>query len=238
MTRRLGMLIAALAVAAFGIAGVRALHEARLERRLLEADPDLLPGLAELNDPAVDRGRSAFRQHCAVCHGADGTGNSAAGVPDLSDADWLYGNGTVAEIERTIAFGIRSYDPKGANLALMPGYAAPRANPAAPSSLSPPQIADVVEFLIKLRGGVVDAAAAARGAAVYGNQGGCYDCHGQDARGDGAIGAPDLTDHATLYGDDRRALFRSIAYGRRGSCPGWRRSLGALHIREVALYVH
>jgi cytochrome c oxidase cbb3-type subunit 3 len=74
---------------------------------------------------------------------------------------------------------------------------------------------------------------------LYAGDAGCYDCHALDAKGDAAIGAPNLTDTVTLYGDgSREALFMSIAQGRQGVCPAWIMTLSAAGIRETALYVH
>jgi cytochrome c oxidase cbb3-type subunit 3 len=36
-------------------------------------------------------GAAHFATYCAACHGADGTGNTALGAPNLTDSSWLYG---------------------------------------------------------------------------------------------------------------------------------------------------
>ncbi|WP_375054856.1 cytochrome-c oxidase, cbb3-type subunit III [Zobellella sp. DQSA1] len=41
---------------------------------------------------------------CAACHGADGTGNTALGAPNLANGIWLYG-GSRAAVEETIRYG-------------------------------------------------------------------------------------------------------------------------------------
>src|SRR3954447_16881688 len=66
----------------------------------IEKDPALL-ALARA------RGKAAFGDNCAPCHGAGGAG--AKGYPNLNDDDWLWG-GTLAQIEQTIRFGARSND--------------------------------------------------------------------------------------------------------------------------------
>jgi cytochrome c oxidase cbb3-type subunit 3 len=97
----------------------------------------------------------------------------------------------------------------------------------------------VVEFLMRRQGRQAQAGAAARGADLFAGHGGCYDCHSIDAKGDSAIGAPNLSDAITLYGDGSRdALQMSIAYGRQGVCPAWINRASAASIRELALYVY
>jgi cytochrome c oxidase cbb3-type subunit 3 len=210
-------------------------------RQLLRADPDALPGDAMLLRFAVRRGRPLFEARCAACHGASGTGDTVNGVPDLTDNDWLYGTGRPAEIEKVIDYGIRSRNPKAWNLAIMPAYARPQPNPGDKSiqPLTPGEIGDVIEFLMRQQGRPADAAAVSRGAALFTGHGGCYDCHSLDAKGDSAIGAPNLSDAITLYGDGSRgALYMSIAYGRQGVCPAWITRASAASIRELALYVY
>lgn len=45
------------------------------------------------------RGAELFQANCAVCHGADGTGNKMLGAPNLTDDAWLYGRGESTIIE-------------------------------------------------------------------------------------------------------------------------------------------
>ncbi len=47
----------------------------------------------------------------------------------------------------------------------------------------------------------------------------CAACHGRDARGNAALGAPDLTDRDSLHGGDGKAILASITDGRRGAMP-------------------
>jgi cytochrome c oxidase cbb3-type subunit 3 len=209
------------------------------ERQLLRADPDALPADAMLLRFAVARGATLFLARCAACHGVSGSGDPATGVPNLTDDDWLYGSGRVAEIERVIDYGIRSHNPKALNLAIMPAYARPQPKDKNIQPLSPKEIGDLIEFLLRGQGRQADDNAASRGAALFAGPGGCYDCHSLDAKGDSAIGAPNLSDEITLYGDGSRdALYMSIAYGRQGVCPAWINRVSAAGIRELALYVY
>jgi cytochrome c oxidase cbb3-type subunit 3 len=49
-----------------------------------------LSGGGSGNQAAIERGSKIFAETCSPCHGADGKGNSAAGVPNLTDQLWLY----------------------------------------------------------------------------------------------------------------------------------------------------
>jgi cytochrome c oxidase cbb3-type subunit 3 len=40
----------------------------------------------------VAAGKARFETLCAACHGADGRGNPALGIPNLTDHVWLYGS--------------------------------------------------------------------------------------------------------------------------------------------------
>jgi cytochrome c oxidase cbb3-type subunit III len=217
------------------------IYNGRREAQLLRADPDAIPGDRKMMRFAATRGAAKFRAYCASCHAVAGKGDRLRGVPDLTDNDWLFGSGMVSEIERIVAYGIRSGNPKAWNLARMPGFARAQPSPADAKilPLSPGDIRDVAEYLISLQKGPADAAAASRGARVYFGAGGCFDCHSPDGKGDPAIGAPNLVDNVTLYGDGSRgSLFESIANGRQGVCPAFINRLDAAAIREVSLYVY
>jgi cytochrome c oxidase cbb3-type subunit 3 len=41
---------------------------------------------------AVARARQTYADQCAACHGGAGKGDAARGVPNLTDAEWLYGS--------------------------------------------------------------------------------------------------------------------------------------------------
>ena len=123
----------------------------------------------------------------------------------------------------------------------MPAYATerPSSRDGKIPSLSPGDIRDLVEFLMREQRLAADGPAAARGADLFRGAGGCYDCHAMDGKGDGAIGAPNLTDAITLYGEgSREALAMSIACGRHGMCPAWVRRIRPAAIRELTLFVY
>jgi cytochrome c oxidase cbb3-type subunit III len=211
-------------------------HE-QLLAQLVRADPDTVSDIPALRSAAVSMGRPVYRTHCAGCHGADGEGKVADGVPDLRDHDWLYGEGRVSEIEGVVRYGIRARNSKGWNLAAMPAYASLRPYAAEPiPPLTPGEVSDVVQLLLRYEARASDSVASARGAAVY-QKGGCWDCHGPDGYGDPAIGAPNLRDTITLYGGSRAALTRTVEQGRHGVSPAFADRLDPAQIRAVAVYV-
>jgi cbb3-type cytochrome c oxidase subunit III len=220
-------------------AGAYVAHIRQLRAELLRTDPDSIAASPRLRDYAIPRGQEGYRQHCSSCHGAGLHGDSKRGIPDLADADWLYGTGRIAEIERVILFGIRSGNSKGWNLASMPAFAT--AQPYAAykmDPLTPSEVHDVAAYVAAFHQASSDPAATARGAKVFHKQGMCFDCHGGDARGDPAIGAPDLTDAVWLYGDGSiSAIERTVGHGLAGVCPAWIGRLDPGMIRAMAVYV-
>jgi len=228
------------AVIALVAGGAALFWRARMDDRLVRSDADVISGQPDLVRYATAQGKPLYRRYCSGCHGADLRGDPSRGAANLVDREWLYGSGGVAEIEQTITYGIRSGSPKSRSLAVMPAFGHPSAiGREQVNALSPNEIGDLVEFLFSIEGRPSDPTAATRGAQLYSDKGVCYDCHSRDARGDQAIGAPDLSDRARLYGDgSRSAVFRSIAEGREGVCPAFGMRLGPVRVRALAVFVH
>ena len=61
-------------------------------------------GGLESSQEMAEKGAAHFTTSCAVCHGADGTGNQMLGAPNLTDDIWLHGS-TREAIRSTIANG-------------------------------------------------------------------------------------------------------------------------------------
>lgn len=240
LSARLRVLI--LAGLVLGAAGLTwAVLGAQQDARLVRADADSLPARPALMHYAVDRGRGLFKSRCASCHGPNGQGRYTLGAANLTDKDWLYGDGQVSDIETVVLYGIRAPNGRTWKLADMPAFGTPRpyAREAAIKPLSPGDIRDVIQFLHSVAGKPADVVAATRGAGLFAGRGGCYDCHAGDARGDPAIGGPNLADDIWLYGDGAdKWIFDSIAKGRAGVCPAWAERLSPVKIREVSLYVY
>ena len=228
----------ALGIAAFIVVVLMA-RSWSLGREMLMVDADVVLSKPTLAAYALDRGRTVFTQSCAVCHGVNGKADRAIGIPDLTDHDYLYGDGRASDIEDIVTHGIRAGNRRGRNAAYMPAYASVKPYAAEPiPPLSPSETRDVVQDLLQRGGRPADAAAAARGHALYLGKAGCYDCHGGDAKGDPAIGAPNLTDAIWLYGNgSEAAITASILQGRKGYSPAFKGRLSAADIRAVAVYV-
>ncbi|MEP7246552.1 MAG: c-type cytochrome [Gammaproteobacteria bacterium] len=201
--------VALIAVIAFTLlaAAAQALNTHRTEARLLRLPADEIKADASLLAFADRRAPAIYASHCAQCHGAGRRGDAKRGAPDLGDAAWLFGTGEISDIESTIQYGIRSGHPKAHNITDMPAFL--RIN-----QLSPPEIVDVVEYVLSVSGQPHDADAAKRGSDLYANKGNCFDCHSSDALGNPDYGAPALTGPAWVYGGTRETLIDSVANGR------------------------
>ena len=121
---RLVWTIAALVVLAL-LGGAVEIRRAYLADALLRAAPWEIPGRPDLVRYARAVGAPLYRKDCAGCHGAGLRGDPVRGAPNLVDQDWLYGAGSIAQIQQTITYGIRSGNPKGRSLAAMPAFAHP-----------------------------------------------------------------------------------------------------------------
>ncbi|MFZ9314488.1 MAG: cytochrome-c oxidase, cbb3-type subunit III [Burkholderiaceae bacterium] len=63
----------------------------------------------------VALGQEKFLAACAACHGAEGTGNTAMGAPNLTDKVWIYG-GSINTIKETIHHGRQGVMPAWQNI--------------------------------------------------------------------------------------------------------------------------
>ncbi len=179
----------------------------------------------QLMNYAMAGGKSIFAENCAACHGAAGSGRP--GFPILADDDWLWG-GTKEDIYTTVKYGIRSGNDD-ARENEMPNF-------LGDEMLDRKQIGDVAQYVLSLSGSPADAAAASRGAPLFAEQ--CTACHGEDGKGSTDLGAPNLTDGISFYGNTEAAITAQITKPRHGVMPAWIDRLGDISVKQVALYVY
>ncbi|EAR61691.1 probable cytochrome c [Neptuniibacter caesariensis] len=167
------------------------------------------------NATGLKMGQRMFANNCSVCHGTAATG--AHGFPNLTDADWLYG-GQADTIKASIA--------NGRNGAMPPWGAV----------LGEEGVRDVTNYVLSLSGNEVDAEGAERGKAQFTAL--CAACHGADAKGLAALGAPNLTDDVWLYGGSFEKVAHSIRNGRNGVMPAHKDLLSDDKIHLITAYVY
>ena len=81
-----------------------------------------------------------------------------------------------------------------------------------------------------------DADVVALGQRVY--QAHCVACHGAQAKGNPAMGAPNLTDNIWLYGGLKKTIMETIEKGRAGRMPAHAEFLGEAKVHLLAAYVY
>jgi cytochrome c oxidase cbb3-type subunit 3 len=179
-----------------------------------------------LADFTYAQGRAAFRENCGPCHGAGGGG--AKGYPNLNDNDWLWG-GTLAQIQQTIEFGVRSGHAK-AHESQMPAF-------GKDGLLKPAEIVTLSNYVRSLANlSTRPGADLAAGKKLYADN--CALCHGPDGKGNNEFGAPNLTDGIWLFGSDEATIIEVITNSRGGVMPAWTGRLDPETIKALAYYVH
>jgi len=171
---------------------------------------------------ALNTGKSAFRENCSACHGQGAQGGK--GYPNLNDDDWLWG-GKLSDIYQTLLYGIRSgHDLARVNQ--MPSFGLDKV-------LKKDEINDTIEYVLSLSN---KAEFNPRGEAIF--KANCVACHGNEGKGNQALGAPNLTDAIWLYGSDKKDIYYTIYYARAGVMPFWNNRLDDNTIKSLTLYVH
>ncbi|MDV3256513.1 MAG: cytochrome-c oxidase, cbb3-type subunit III, partial [Sphingomonas sp.] len=185
----------------------------------LESNPELMQA-------AIEGGRAAFRVNCVQCHGSGAAGS--IGYPNLNDDDWLWG-GDIKAIHYSIEHGVRNPDHDQTRMSQMPAF-------GRDGLLQPREIDDLTAYVRAVSRQQPANAAARRGSALFATN--CAACHGTDAKGDRAFGAPNLTDAIWLYGGDTASIRKSINDARFGVMPRWGEKLDAPTVKMLAAYVH
>jgi len=164
---------------------------------------------------ANEMGKRLYLTYCMQCHGADARG--AKGFPNLADNDWQWG-GEPAQIVETIANG---------RMGVMPPHA----------QLGAETIKDLANYVRSLSGLPADSVRVAKGQEAFATSG-CSACHGPDAHGMHALGAPNLTDKVWLYGSSEATIIETITKGRNNQMPAWKDFLGEAKVHLLAGYVY
>jgi cytochrome c oxidase cbb3-type subunit 3 len=178
------------------------------------------PKLAEF---ARAYGRSAFGNNCAPCHGSGGQGS--VGYPNLNADRWLWG-GTLDQISATITHGARSGDGEG-HEGNMPAF-------GRDGILTKAQINDVADYVRSLSNPTTTDVSA--GKLVFTEN--CTPCHGDNAKGNTDVGAPNLTTKIWLYGGDKETIVQTLTNGRGGHMPAWGGKLDKATIKALTVFVH
>ena len=181
------------------------------------ADPGLMAHVDQ-TAPAL------FGDNCAACHGADAKGGP--GFPSLVDGDWLWGGDPDTVLE-TIRVGINAPHPDTRTSQMLAF--------GKDGTLTHDQVLTVVQYVKSLSGGEADPAAVAAGAAIFADN--CASCHGDAAKGNPELGAPNLTDTVWLYGGDEATLVRTVTYGRQGWMPSWEGRLTEVDRKILTSYL-
>jgi cytochrome c oxidase cbb3-type subunit 3 len=175
-----------------------------------------LPVAEIASDPAVRKmGMRMFGNNCAQCHGADARGSY--GFPNLTDKDWIWG-GTPDAITASITQGRQG---------TMPAWG---------SIIGDQGVADATAYILSINGREADAAQVEAGEKVF--QTYCVACHGADATGNPAMGAPNLVNGIWLYGGNAEQISHSIRAGRNGVMPAHKDTLSEDKIHILAAYVY
>ncbi len=205
-----------------GLRGWTSVNEYKEERAKAEAkyqplyDQYLKMSVEQVagDEKAREMGKRLFQTYCIQCHGSDARG--AKGFPNLTDHDWLYG-GSTDKIVETIQAGRQGQ---------MPAFGA---------AFGEEKVKDVANYVLSLSNKKHEADRAARGKETF--QGVCAACHGADAKGNQAMGAPNLTDNVWLYGGTEKTVIETITNGRVNQMPAWKDFLGDGKVHLLSAYV-
>jgi len=182
---------------------------------------------SRLMEAVRETGRTLFGDNCAACHGRNAEGGR--GFPSLTAQSWLWG-GSPEAIAETIRVGINSTHPD-TRTSQMPAF-------GRDSMLQRPDIDNVIAFVRSLAlpdAKDIPADRIAAGKAVFAAN--CASCHGDDAKGNIEMGAPNLTDSLWIYGGDAQAIETTVWGGRQGHMHTWENRLSELDRKILALYL-
>lgn len=198
--------------------------EKQYQQEVDQANADVAPLYARFDAMAAEQvaldpqarhiGEHLFLNNCAQCHGSDARGTK--GFPNLTDGDWLYG-GSPDQIRTSITQGRQGQMP-----------------PMAAVVGSPDDLKNLAQHVLSLSGSPHDSLRAALGKDKFGT---CAACHGADAKGNQALGAPNLTDKVWLHGWGEEAIVAMVTHGKLNQMPAQEGRLTASQIHVLSAYV-
>lgn len=198
-------------------------------RRIAELDVGQIRADPRLMKLVREDGHRLFGDNCAACHGSDAQGGD--GFPNLTDGDWLWG-GSPEQIAQTIAVGVNSPAGKDTRVSQMLAF-------GRDGLLDNDAMLAVTDYVRSLSDPAVARGAGAKsvatGRAVFAAN--CVACHGPDARGNQALGAPNLTDRTWIYGGDVQSVYTTIHEGRRGEMPAWGERLNPVERKLLLVWL-
>jgi len=166
-------------------------------------------------DPqAMAIGERLFMNNCSQCHGSDARGSK--GFPNLTDGDWMYG-GSPEKIGETLSAG---------RIGNMPALGAALG--------TADDVKNVAQYVLSLSGSPHDSLKAALGKGKFGV---CAACHGNDGKGNHAMGAPNLTDNIWLHGYGEATIIAMINNGKVNQMPAQSDKFSEPQRKVLASYV-
>ena len=143
-----------------------------------------------------------------------------------------FGGGGPEKIQETLTVGINSRHAD-TRVAQMPAF-------GKDEMLDRQQVGDVAAYVIALSDPTTSTAENVnqidKGREVFLTT--CAACHGENAKGNPDVGAPNLTDSQWIYGGSLQSIIDTIHGGRQGHMPTWDERLSPSEIKILALYVN
>lgn len=164
---------------------------------------------------AMAIGDRLFLNNCAQCHGSDARGGP--GFPNLTDKQWSWG-GTPEAIQTSITSG---------RTGIM--------TPMAAAVGSADDVRNLANYVLSLSNSPNDSVRANLGKAKFVA---CAACHGQDAKGNPALGAPNLTTGIFTHGPGVEShIVNMINNGKTGVMPAWESKFSPEQLKVLTAYV-
>lgn len=224
MTIIFGLIYLSLYSGLFTYEGKKWTQENQYDAEIAEANAALKPIYAQFVDLPVEKlarlpaaksiGERLYMNNCSQCHASDARGGR--GFPNLTDHDWLYG-GSPDKIVETITHGRNGMmPPMGALVG------------------SEEDVKNLANYVLSLSGSMNDVGRAGLGKEKFAS---CAACHGQDGKGNQAIGAPNLTDNIWLHGAGEAQIMDRIMHGKTNQMPAQKDLLTQEQIKVLAAYI-